>query len=207
MSISTIKPEDQEPISIIELNDKTYESYIKEGFEKDIPNQVWAIHDRIQIFKTAIGDRPYTRRVDLIKRIKTGDRKEWLVYHETIEGTTFLGESKIFDEHIVGFHYEQTRTPVINEQKLITAYKRGPQKEVYTIPYSQKKLDEIISNSQGSDKDTIKFHIKNPDAAQKDYFYYEQFILPWSECMNLLFTAGGPKALYVKQLIATKPKP
>ena len=36
----------------------------------------------------------------------------------------------------------------------------GKTQKIYTIPFSKKKVDEIIANSANSDKDTIIYTIK-----------------------------------------------
>jgi hypothetical protein len=205
--VSSIKPEKAEDLKPqIDVNDETYESYIKEGFEENIPHSVQAPHDRLMKFLAQAGDRPIKRMITYIERLKPASMgyKEFLIYRETLIGTTWAGDECKYIDHLVGYHKKQIKSPKINEKKEVVEYVRSGQRDVYTIPYTKQKLDEIISKSDETGKDSITLYIRNPHGAQKASFYYEEFVLDWHECINILLLKGGPEAQHIEQIIKRK---
>lgn len=205
--VSSIKPEAQAiEKSTIEVNDETYQSYIKEGFEENIPHSVEAPHTRLMKFIAEAEGRPVLRTVTKIERFKDARTgfKEMLVYWENLEGTTWAGETVRIADHVVGLHKKQIRGPRINEQKQVVEYIRTGEREVFTIPYTKEKLDEIIEHSDGSDRDSIKLFIKNPNGTQNSNFYYQEFVMSWNDCINMLLQPGGPMAYHVDHIQETQ---
>jgi hypothetical protein len=60
-------------------------------------------------------------------------------------------------DHIERYYQESEIESIINDRMELTGYKRSGQHTVYYIPFSKQKVDEIIENSVGTDKDTIRF--------------------------------------------------
>ena len=207
--VSSIKPGSESNADKIEpkfeYNDATYQSYIKEGFEEWIPHGVQAPHDRLQEFIAAVQDRPVRETVTYIERLRPAENgfKDVLIYRKDIEGNAWAGNRvNPVIGHLMGIHKRQTREPRINEKKEIIEYIKGNEVTEYTIPYTKEKLDEILAIGD-TNKDMVKFEIKNPRGAQKAYFSYEQFIKPWNECINMLLTPGGPEAVYIQDLVSS----
>jgi hypothetical protein len=208
--VSSIKPDteaqQQAQKSMIEINDETYQSYIKEGFEENIPHSVEAPHTRLMKFIAEAEGRPILRTVTKIERVRnsTTGFKEHLVYWENLEGTTWAGDTVRYTDHVWGYHKKQVRGPRINEKKQVVEYIRTGEREVYTIPYTKEKVDELIENSDGSDRDSIKLFIKNPNGTQSADFHYQEFIMSWNDCINMLLQPGGPMAYHVNRIMETQ---
>ena len=116
-------------------------------------------------------------------------RKERIIFHEQWEGKNFRGlRIAPVTSHCEGHWYETIVEPVLDDQTgEITEYKFDKFRPRYNIPWSKKKIDEIISKSVHSDKDSIKYVIK---LESKDFpgsqgpsthttYTYEQFAT-WS---------------------------
>jgi hypothetical protein len=88
--LSTNKPNVvQKPEVEIEYNDRSYQSYIHNGFADNIPHSISAPRDRIQDFLLAVDTRqgPIERTVTTIVRLRAIDwttkkreRKEYVYY-------------------------------------------------------------------------------------------------------------------------------
>jgi hypothetical protein len=206
--VSSIKPENEivEQSSTYDFNDKTWESWVKEGFENKIPHDVQRYHDELMKFKAKAGDRPITRTVWRVFRDKPASNgyKECLVIWEILKGTTWANdECELAAYHIVGYHKEQIKRPVINEQRQIVQYERAGERVIHSLPYSKAELDKQI---EGQNKESIQFYITNPNGPQSSDFPYEEFILPWNECINLLLQPGGPWAHHVEKSMTAQRK-
>ncbi len=62
-------------------------------------------------------------------------------------------------------------------------YEKSGKREVYYIPYSKEKVDEIIEKSTGSDKDTIIFLFQDGPLGYE--FPYDKFVI---KVRDLYFT-------------------
>lgn len=187
---SSIPPEKSGDKPRTDYVDKTYQSWIDQGFEKDIPHQVEAPHTRLERFLTEAGDREIIPHRKLMRRIRY-NAKEWLVIHSDLYSTTWTGEEIVHAEYIEGYHTEQTRKPVIDERKRIVRYQMGQPKDVYSIEFNKKNVDKYIGNQ---DKASIKYFIKHEGGPQNDYFTYDQFVNnTWDQNMELLLGDVSPQ--------------
>jgi hypothetical protein len=197
--VSTIKPKvEQKPEVKIEYNDRSYQSYVTNGFADNIPHSISAPRDRIQDFLLAVDTRqgPIERTVTTIVRLKAIDwttkkheRKEYLYYLETWHAKNWLGVPlEPINEHYEGRYTEVITKPILDQTTGIhkdNAF--GGTREVYTIPFSKKNVDEIIAKSARSDKTGIKYVVKfaaedSPDGAgfsTRSSYSYDQFV-NWS---------------------------
>lgn len=198
--VSSIKPETESvKESTYDFNDRTWQSYIKEGFEENVPHSVQAPHERLIKFAAAAGDRPITRTVTRVYRMKPASNgyKECLVAYETLTGSTWAGDEVRLVDHCIGYHKQQLKRSVLNEKKEIVEYQRSGEKEIYNIEYSISNLNKIL---EGQEKEAVKFIITNPNGPQSAEFMYDEFNLPWIDCIDLLLRAGGPMSYHVEKM-------
>jgi hypothetical protein len=77
-------------------------------------------------------------------------------------------------------------------------YEKSGKIEMYCIPYSKEKVDEIIEKNTGSDKDTIIFLFQDGPLGYE--FPYDKFVnLSFEELANLLVLPGGPRLALQKE--------
>ena len=197
--LSTIKPDlPKKPEVKLEYNNRSYESYVKNGFPDNIPRSVSGPRTRMQQFLNKVDLRkgPLERTVRMIVRLRAPDystpkreRKEFVYYFEDWNANDWLGiPIDPFCEHIEGKYVECMTKPILDNRtgKHIDNAFAGT-RESYYIPFSKKNVDEIISSSAHSDKDSIKFIIKfgmedSPDSFQmstRNQFTYDKFV-NWS---------------------------
>lgn len=140
---------------------------------------------------------PMTRTVTKIVRLKAPDystprreRKEYLVYYENWYGKNWQGvKIPPVTNHVEGLYYEQDNEPIIERNKKVGIIRSG-QHPVYYIPFSKEKVDEIISNSVGTDKETIIFTVISGPFSYE--FPYDKFVnLSFDELNQLLIRPGG----------------
>src|SRR5215510_10352933 len=153
---SSIKPDE---ISKIEhdLNDKTYESYIKQGFENNIPHSVEAPHTRMMRFLAEKGDKPYEKKIRLMERLRH-NAKEYLTIYFKLTSSNFYGDEIILDDYQEGYWKEQTKRPQRDEQRRLVRYIMGQPIDHYTIPFDKKTVDKYIGKQ---DHNSILFFIKH----------------------------------------------
>jgi hypothetical protein len=100
--ISTIPPPDapKKPEVKIEFNNRSIESFTKNGFVNAIPRSVYGPRDRMQQFLSKVDLRkgPLERTVRMVVRLKAPDwnsekheRKEWIYYFEDWSASDWLG--------------------------------------------------------------------------------------------------------------------
>ena len=80
--LSTVKPDiPKKPEVKIEYNNRSYESYMKNGFANNIPRAMSGPHDRMQKFLSMVDLRkgPIERSVRSIVRLRAPD---WMVQKE-----------------------------------------------------------------------------------------------------------------------------
>ena len=122
------------------------------------------------------------------------ERKEFIYYQESWEGKDFLGRQlNPVSEHFEGRYERQYTKPHINEHTGEVDYMQldpTKAKTIYYIPYSKKAVDDIISKSANTDKDSIVFTIRfgsedSPTGQRqmpsRNQFSYEQFVWPWDQ--------------------------
>jgi hypothetical protein len=202
-----IKKEDNKSKPLpIEYNDRGQRSYTKNGLQ--IPEN---LNYQERIFLSRVSTKQemghkIRREVSKIVRIKARDyssekleRKEFLYYYENWYGVDYRGiKIPPTTDHVEGVYQEIEMESVINERGEKTGYRRSGQHQVYYIPFSKEKVDEIIEGSVGTDKDTIKFLFT--DGALGYEFPYEEFVSrPYEELVAMLIAPGGPKTILQKQ--------
>jgi len=201
--ISTVKPDvPKKPEVKIEYNNRSYESYMKNGFADNIPHIISRPHDRMQQFLSKVDLRkgPIERSVRSIVRLKAPDwncstkkneRKEFIYYEEYWDAKDWLGiPIDPFDGHIEGRYIEPVTRPKLDERTgEHIANELSGTRTCYYIPFSKKNVDEIIANSAHSDKFSIRYIVKfatedstdviSPSA--RNQFSYDMFLWPWDK--------------------------
>ena len=124
---------------------------------------------------------------------KKPDRKEYIIYRERWEGKDIRGVPiNPADDNWEGVWTKRFTRPVVNQSTGEVSYMEldpGKTQKIYTIPFSKKRVDEIIANSVHSDKDTIIYTIKfasedsptGPVMQSRNRFTYDQFVMEWDK--------------------------
>lgn len=188
---SSIKPEEIPAIKH-DLNDRTYESYIEQGFEGSITHHVESPHIRLMDFLARAGEHPIEKKVWKMER-KKHMGKEYLIVHMVLLSTDFWGdEAKVGEgDYQEGYWIEQTRRPKRDEQRRIVKYIRGQPIEHYTIEFNKENVDKYLGEQ---DPHSIDYSIHHEGGPQKGHFTYEQFVNnSWPDNMELLLIDGEPK--------------
>lgn len=208
--ISSKKPDvPKKPEISIEYNNRSFESYINNGFADNIPHLIRGPHDRMQQFLSKVDLRkgPIERSVRSIVRLKASDwssstkkneRKEFVYYEEYWDAKDWLGiPIDPFDGHIEGRYTEVLMKPKLDERtgEHVDNVFAGT-KQVYYIPFSKKNVDEIIANSTKTDKYSIKYTVKfghedSPDAmaqGTRNQFSYDMFLWEWDKLYDWQYT-------------------
>ena len=193
--LSTVKPDvPKKPEVKIEYNNRSYESYIKNGFADNIPRSIRGPYDRMQKFLNKVDLRkgPIEKTVIMIVRLRAPDwnskkneRREFIYYFEDWTANDWLGiPIDPFSEHIEGKYTEVMLKPKLDERtgEHIDNVFAGT-REVYYIPFTKKNVDEIIANSAHTDKYAIKYVVKfgiedSPDGftmSTRNLFSYDMF--------------------------------
>lgn len=183
--VSSIKPQETEKQKPkLEYNDKTYQSYIENGFEQHIPEKIKRVHD----FKTDFLNRvdlskaPITFRYNNFVRLKAIDysskkheRKEFMTWSVDWLAKDWKGDAirnRAVMEHIEGVYQEQLKERITKEGQFV-GYERVGEQTVYYIPWNKKTLDEKIEESVGTDRETITYTVKF--LSNRTQFTYDQF--------------------------------
>ena len=102
------------------------------------------------------------------------ERKEYVYYRERWEGKDWRGIPLNPVDHTIGVYTKKFTRPVVNQSTGEISYMTlDPTKAqtIHYIPFSKKKVDEIIESSAHSDKDTIIYTIK---FASEDFPYIQR---------------------------------
>jgi hypothetical protein len=201
--LSTVKPDvPKKPEVKIEYNNRSYESFVKNGFPDIIPRSITGPRDRMKKFLNKVDMRkgPIERTVTTIVRLKAPDwnsstkkneRKEFVYYYEDWTGKDWLGiPINPFSEHIEGKYTEALYRPKLDERtgEHVDNVFAGT-RESYYIPFSKKNVDEIIANSAHTDKFGVRYVVKfghedYTDAmisSTRNQFSYDMFMWPWDK--------------------------
>jgi len=201
--LSTVKPDvPKKPEVKIEYNNRSYESYMKNGFADNIPRAISGPRTRMEQFLNKVDLRKgaIERTVRMIIRLRAPDwssstkkneRKEFIYYFEDWTGNDWLGiPIDPFSEHIEGKYTEVMMKPKLDERtgEHIDNVFAGT-RQTYYIPFTKKNVDEIIANSANTDKFSIKYTVKfghedSPDAmisSSRNQFSYDMFLWPWDK--------------------------
>jgi hypothetical protein len=195
--ISSRKPDPipgkQKPIPKIEWNNRTYESYTKQGLsfaEFSPPRFNAQEREFLQLVDERQGpiERELTRMVRL-KAIdyttKNKERKEYLYWYENWRGKDWRGVTIApVTDHVEGMYYEQDVELVLDPNTGDAAhYKRKGQHEAFYIPFSKKEVDKVIEE-HNTNPDLVTFIVKfsaadTPDGLRwgetRDAFKYDKF--------------------------------
>jgi hypothetical protein len=201
--LSTIKPDvPKKPEVKIEYNNRSYESFVKNGFADIIPRSVYGPRDRTQQFLNKVDLRkgPIEKTVRSIVRLKAPDwnsstkkheRREFVYYSEDWTGKDWLGiPIDPFSEQIEGKYTEALYRPKLDERtgEHVDNVFAGTRQSYY-IPFSKKNVDEIIANSAHTDKFGIRYVVKfghedSTDSiaqSMRNQFSYDMFLWPWDK--------------------------
>ena len=168
---------------------------MQKGFDlEECPHAILESNSEQKRFLSQVDIRkgPIEKTVWMMTRLKAIDhsdpklrRKEYIYFYEKWEGKNWLGlKIAPVTAHVEGTWKETTVEPELDERTgEILEYRLGPFKQRYDIPWSKKNIDDIISKSVHSDKDSIKYVIKFESAdfpgqrgpSMHSSFTYEQF--------------------------------
>lgn len=174
---SDIKPDTsqyQRPKPEMEWNNKTQESYIENGFHLD---RHLYTQENVFLSQVDIRKGPIERTVTKIVRLKAVDwstekreRKEYLYYYENWEGVNWLGiKVPPVTDHVEGLYQEALKKPEFNPNTgEPTKYVFDKERDVYYIPFTKKKVDEIIKASAHTNQESILYTVKFASADSKD---------------------------------------
>ena len=123
--VSTVKPDiPKKPEVKIEYNNRSYESFINNGFADNIPRSIRGPYDRMQKFLSKVDLRkgPIERTVRMLVRLRAPDwndpkhaRKEFTYYTEDWSGNDWLGiPIDPFSEHVEGKFTEVMMKPKLD---------------------------------------------------------------------------------------------
>jgi hypothetical protein len=204
--VSSLKTETDKPKPKLVYNDGTYQSYIKNGFENDIPPKIEWIHkykedflNRVSLEKGPIQFKynSFMRQRVIDYNSKKHERKEFLTWSVDWLAKDFLGDQIVDSavmEHIEGEYMEQLKKTV-TEKGQIVGYERIGERKVFTIPWDRKTLDEKIAESFESDKETIIYYVKF--LSSRTQFTYEQFAtLSYDELSDLQAKHKDPRQVH-----------
>src|SRR6476659_1823973 len=199
--LSTIKPDiPKKPEVKIEYNNRSYESYTKNGFADNIPRSITGPRTRMQQFlnKVDLGKGDIERTVRMIVRLRAPDyntpkheRKEFVYYFEDWNANDWLGiPIDPFSEHLEGKYTEVLTKPKLDERtgEHVDNVFAGT-RESYYIPFSKKNVDEIIASSTKTDRFGIRYVVKfgSEDSTEgmasstRKQFGYDMFLWPWDK--------------------------
>jgi hypothetical protein len=188
---------------IIEYNNNTEQSYLKNGLV--VADNVLNTQEKNFISQVDVSKQPIERTVTKIVRVKDIDyksekkeRKEFLYYFENWNGIDWAGNRIApVTDHIEGIYQEQLTNKVIQKNKVVGRERTG-QRTVYYIPFSKNKVDDIIENSVGTDKETILFTFIN--GALGYQFPYDVFVnSSYEDLSRMLVAPGGPRSVLTNQ--------
>lgn len=211
--------EEEQENPFTEYNNRTYQSYVKNGFADKIPHGVEAPDTRLKQFISRVDlTKDYERNIMTIVRLKTRNymstekskpEKESLVYQEEWVGKNWLGEILRCHENFEGVYKEIDSVPEVKwndnvGRSEVVGKKMSGSHEVYYIPFSKEKVDEIIAKSD-SDKTEIKYCVKYE--GRRDYFTYDEFVnYSWEQLVDVLLYDGGAVAARADRALQNRGK-
>lgn len=181
---SSIKPDNEKTKPKLDYNDKTYQSYLENGFEEHIPDKLKWVHDFHEDYlnRVDLSKGPIRFRINSFMRLKAIDyssknqaRKEFMTYSADWLAKDWKGDDirqRQVLEHIEGIYQEQLKEKVTDRGQ-ITGYERIGERPIYYIPWDRKTMDKLIDESVGTDRETINYVVKF--LSNRTAFTYEQF--------------------------------
>jgi hypothetical protein len=210
MTIINIKEEEQPEQEFKQRvkwdwNNKSRQSFLDNGFTADkIPRHVAGVDIQVKEFLSKVdhkGKFVPVRSVTRIVRTKAIDwedkyhkDKQFLYWFEDWSGKDWLGRDIApVTDHLQGVYDKVIMEDIVNDFGDVEGSKFKETRKVHYIPFSKKAVDEIISTSNNTDKNNIKFIFKGNQMRTGD-FTYEQFCnSTWDEMEEISRIAGGPK--------------
>jgi len=211
-----IKPND------IEFNDRSYKSYLNNGFDPTDDNQLMEPRRQRLDFlsKVDLSKGPFKRKIELIKRLKAPDYdkegnetkpKEWIVYREFWDGKDWLNH-RMTSYNEEGVYIEQTKEldttfdPKTGDVNAV--YKRGRARNRYYIPFSKKAVDDILKTHDTDPSEILWYGMignsVNGPGFRCGVFSYKQLTdSSWEDFEDLARRPGGPTGK-VKMIPADK---
>jgi hypothetical protein len=187
-----------------EYNNKTFQSYVKNGFADEIIHGVQAPDTRIKEFISTVDlTKDHQRKIMTMTRLMTRDYvgdsrkkipKEFLVSQEEWVGKDWLGRTLRCGDNIEGVYQEVSTEPEVkwndrNGRSEIVGQRLVGGHQIHYIPFSKEKVDEIIARSD-SDKNEIDYIVKSPP--RRDHFTYDEFVnYSWEQLEGILLYDGG----------------
>jgi uncharacterized membrane-anchored protein YjiN (DUF445 family) len=210
--VSSLKnTESEKPKPKLEYNDKTYQSYVDNGFDHTLEDlhKVKRVHNFKEDFlnRASLEKGPIRFRVNSFMRLKDIDyssknnaRKEFMTYSVDWLAKDFMGDD-INDQqvlgHIEGVYQEQLKK-TITERGQIVGYERKGERTRYYISWDRKLMDKLIEDSVGSDQETIIYTVKFMNS--RTQFRYEQFAtLSYQELDDLQAKHKDPRSVPLSQ--------
>lgn len=198
----------KKPVPDIEWNDKSIKAYTDLGLE---PPERLGMFEKGFLSTVDLNKGPIERTVVSMVRLRAPDylgqeknkskipeRKEFLYYEERWTGKLWNGVPANPVNHTMGVYQKQFLKPHISPKDGSIDYEEldaGKAQTVYYIPFSKKAVDDIISKSAHSDKDsgivfTIKFASEDcpwgPRAATRCQYNYNEFAnVKWEDIYRL----------------------
>ena len=134
-------------------NNKTYKSYVKNGFADKIPHGVESPDTRMKRFISKVDlTKDFERKIMTMTRLMTRNylpeskkiEKEFLVYDEEWIGKNWLGEKLTCYDNIEGVYTEVQTTPEVkfnneNGRSEVVGQKLAGGYQVYYIPFSKER--------------------------------------------------------------------
>ena len=138
------------------------------------------------------------------------EEKEYLTYVSDWSAKNYQEIPLFVRSHVEGVHQEQTKQLAMKWDSATGEsepyYQKGAPRNKFTIPFTPKKVDEILYNDHPFGEDAE--NITNPDkviyygkfdnilgitAFRCADYTHDQFVTPkWSDFMGLAIRAGGP---------------
>jgi uncharacterized membrane-anchored protein YjiN (DUF445 family) len=210
--VSSLKnTESEKPKPKLEYNDKTYQSYVDNGFDwmLDDIHKVKRVHNFKEDFlnRVSLEKGPIRFKVNSFMRLKAVDyssknntRKEFLTWSVDWLAKDFMGDDITEEqvlEHIEGVYQEQLKK-TITERGQITGHERTGERTRYYIPWDRKVMDKLIEDSVGSDQETIIYTVKFMNS--RTQFRYEQFAtLSYQQLDDLQAKYKDPRSVPLSQ--------
>jgi hypothetical protein len=196
-------PEVEEKEEEAAYNNKTEQSYNKKLL--NVPERLdYQEKNFLSEVDTSKGE--IEKQVNTIVRIMAIDhedpkkkRKEFMYWYENWRGKNWQGQSvPPVTDHVEGIYYEQDTEPIVERNKKVGDRRVG-QHEVFYIPFSKEKVDELVEMSVGTEKETINYVVKTPTIRGGGYTY-EQFVSStFPEAVQMLMKNGGPQLVAMEK--------
>jgi hypothetical protein len=197
--VPELKEKEEEAV----YNNKTEQSYNKKLL--NVPERLdYQEKNFLSEVDTSKGE--IEKQVNTIVRIMAIDhddpkkkRKEFMYWYENWRGKNWQGQSvPPVTDHVEGIYYEQDTEPIIERNRKVGDRRVG-QHEVFYIPFSKEKVDELVEMSVGTEKETINYVVKTPTIRGGGYTY-EQFVSStFPEAVQMLMKNGGPQLVAMEK--------